>query len=187
MTTKNDILLKIPCKLLSNDELSLNDKLILGMDYTFSLKFGNNSMNNKQISELFHLHINIVRECRKKLLNKGYITKDSHTFFFTSKIEESVTSMEDKRTIYIPFCIYNHPKLRTGEKLLWGEYNSFSKGEKAYFASRDYTAKRLNVSKESITNWTKFLEQENLISLRYNIGYCTNQKIVTTCKIELKC
>jgi hypothetical protein len=154
MTTENivPLIIKIPAKILSNSELSLNDKLILGLDYAFSLKNGNNTLNHKQVSERLNLHSNIVGESRKNMILMGYLSKVKQTYFLTSKFEEFSTIIDDERTIYIPFEIYSHPKLRTGEKLLWGEYNSFSKGENFYFASREYTAKRLNVSKESITN-----------------------------------
>jgi Mn-dependent DtxR family transcriptional regulator len=187
MTTENRVplIIKIPFKILSSSELSLNDKLILGLDYTFSSKNGSNTMNNKQVSELFHLHTNIVGDCRKRLVAQGYLSKDKQIYFLTSKFEDFLPQLEDERTIYIPSLIYRHPKLRTGEKLLWGEYNSMSEGVKAYFASREYTAKRLDVSKESITNWTNSLEQKKLITILYNIGYCTHLRLITTCKFDL--
>lgn len=183
---KLPLIVKIPYTILQNNELSLNDKLILGLDYTYSLKKGSNTMNNIQVSKLFHLHSNIVGDCRKKLVVQGYLSKNKQVYILTSKFEEFSTTVSDKRTIYIPFQIYNHPKLRSGEKLLWGEYNSISKGEKTYSASRDYTAKRLNVSKESVTNWTKSLEQKKLITMFYRIGFCTHQRLITTCRFDLQ-
>lgn len=188
MTTEDKLplIVKIPYTILQNNELSLNDKLILGLDYTYSLKNGSNTMNGKQVSELLHLHSNIVRDCRKKLVAQGYLSKNKQVYILTPKFEEFSTIPEDKRTIYIPSEIYKHPTLRTGEKLLWGEYNSISKGEKTYFASRDYTAKRLDVSKESITNWTISLEQKKLITLFYRIGFCTHQRLITTCRFDLQ-
>ncbi|KLT69612.1 hypothetical protein [Flavobacterium sp. ABG] len=187
MTTENrlPLIIKIPYKILLNNELSLNDKLILGLDYTYSLKIRSNTMNNIQVGKLLQLHSNIVGDCRKKLVAQGYLSKEKQTYFLTTKFDEFSTTFEDKRTIYILSGIYNNPKLRTGEKLLWGEYNSMSKGDKTYFASREHTAQRLNVSKESITNWTNLLQQKNLITLQYNIGYCTNQRLITTCKFDL--
>lgn len=178
---KAQLILKIPSKILSNNQLSLNEKLILGLDYTLSLKKGYNLLSSKQIGEKLQLHSNTVLLCRKNLLKKGYLTKDKRKYILTDKYEE--TPISDKREIYIPYEIYTNSKLNTGSKLLWGEYNSLSKGYKEYFAKRKFTADRLNVSEESITNWTKRLFENNLLK-KYELrkGYCISQKRIITCE-----
>ena len=178
---KAQLILKIPSKILSNNQLSLNEKLVLGLDYTLSLKKGYNLLSSKQIGEKLQIHSNIVLSCRKNLLKKGYISKDKRKYILTDKYEE--TPISDKREIYIPYEVYTNKKLNTGSKLLWGEYNSLSKGYKDYFAKRKYTADRLNVSEESITNWTKKLYENNLLK-KYELrkGYCVSQKRIITCE-----
>ena len=87
--------------------------------------------------------------------------------------------MGEKYTIIFNGEIYNHKDLSTGAKLLWGEYNSLSKGRREYFAKRSYTSKRLYSSVESITNWTKELEGCQLLKeYRHRRGYCSSQKVI---------
>ncbi|WP_407557325.1 hypothetical protein [Winogradskyella sp. 4-2091] len=177
------LIVKIPATIISNKQLSLNEKLILGLHYTFDFKLGKTSLTNKQIGQLFHLHPNIVSYCHKNLLQKGFITKMKSTYTVTYKHLQ--TEIIDKREIYIPYQVYNHPKLNTGSKLLWGEYNSISKGHREYFAKRSYTSQRLNVSEESITNWTKQLrEYQVLKSYTHKRGYGKSQKMIVTCSFQ---
>lgn len=64
---------------------------------------------------------------------------------------------------------------------MFGQYNSLSINGKSYFAHREYTSKRLDVSKESVTNWTKELDEKGFLSQYDHIsGYYTKQKIVKT-------
>ncbi|MFV0531746.1 MAG: hypothetical protein ACK5MD_09975 [Flavobacteriales bacterium] len=175
------LIVKIPASILSNKELSLNEKLILGLHYTFDFKLGKTFLTNIQIGELFHLHPNIVSYSQKNLSNKGFIKKNGNSY--TVSHRHLKTDVIDKREIYLPYQIYNHKQLPTGAKLLWGEYNSISKGEREYFAKRSYTTSRLNVSEESITNWTKKLKEYQLLkSYTHNRGFCKSQKVVITCK-----
>lgn len=174
------LIVKIPAKILSNKQLSLNEKLILGLHYTYDFKLRKTVLTNKKIGELFHLHPNIVSYCQKNLLQKGFINKIKATYTVTHKHIQTETI--DKRAIYVPFEIYNHKQLPTGAKLLWGEYNSISKGKREYFAKRSYTAKRLQVSHESITNWTKkLMEYQLLKSYMHKRGYGKSQKVIITC------
>src|SRR5690606_404947 len=147
---------------------------------TFKDKLGFNILTHKEIGLLFNIHPNIVSYCRKSLLENNYLTKEKRKYFITDKVfeEEGIT---DKRSIVIPHIVYNL-KIPTGAKLLWVEYNSFSMGVKNYFANREFTAERLNASKESVTNWTKILYDNNLIALKYRIGYGKYRKDVMTCK-----
>lgn len=178
------IIIRIPPKILSNIELSFNEKLILSLDYTYSTKKGYNMKTNVAVGLMFNLHPNIVGNCRKQLLEKGYIAKDDkekRKYVLTDKIKNVETLLEDKRVVSLPYKIYSHLHIPTGAKLLWGEYNSMRKGKKHYFATRDYTSKRLNASKESITIWTKLLDQNNLLEIyAINSGYYTKEKVVKT-------
>lgn len=171
--------IRIPATILSHTQLSFNQKLILGLDYTYSLKTGYTFKKSKEIGELLNLHPNIISYCRKQLLNKGFIRIEDRKYVITDLHTEF--EVDDKREIMLPFQVYSNPDIITGAKLLWGEYNSISKGHKEYFAKRLYTAKRLNASEESITNWTKLLSESNLL-LKYahKIAYCKNQKVVIT-------
>jgi hypothetical protein len=174
------LIVRIPATILSNNDLSLNEKLILGLHYTFDFKLGKTIMTNKQIGQLLCLHPNIVSYCHKNLLNKRFLCKVKYGL--TVSYKHLQTKVGDKREILLPFEIYNHYDLSTGAKLLWGEYNSISKGEREYFAKRSYTSKRLQVSEESITNWTKQLMEHQLLkSHTYKRGYGKSQKIVVTC------
>lgn len=183
LSRNTQLIVKIPATIISNKELSLNEKLILGLHYTFDFKLRKTVLTNKQIGELFHLHPNIVSYCRKNLLEKGFIRKIKSTYTITHKYLQTETI--DKREVYLPFEIYNYQNLPTGAKLLWGEYNSISKGKREYFAKRSYTAQRLQVSEESITNWTKKLREYQLLkSYTHKRGYGKSQKVIITSNFE---
>jgi len=190
-TSKRPLAIEIPFEILSSEELSLNEKLILGLDFSFEKKLGFNIMSNLEIGKLLNLHPNIVGSCRRHLLENQYLTKEGRKYFLTDHyktgqefetngVEKSEN--KDQRNIKLPFEIYADKRLKTGEKLLWGEYNSISKGDRDYFAKREYTAKRLNVSIESISNWTKSLFEKELLREYHLItGYCTHQRRIITC------
>ncbi|BEV05936.1 hypothetical protein [Chryseobacterium gambrini] len=190
------LIIEIPFEILSNQELSLNEKLMLGLDFSLKKKLGFNQMTNKKIGEILSLHPNIVGYCRKNLLEKQYLLKKGRQYFLTDHYK-SIQELEinnaerlenkDRRNIKLPIEIYSHKELKTGVKLLWGEYNSISKSIIEYFAKREYTAKRLNVSVESISNWTKALYEKGLLEeYRVKSGYCTRQKIIITCSFDKK-
>lgn len=180
--------IKVPPAILTNRELSITEKLILALDYSFSLKNGFNILTHIDVAELLQLHKNTVQKSRKRLIENGYLVKDTEDkrkFILTDKLKDVeiplVNGKKDNRTIIIPFDIYNHPDLQEGSKLLWGEYSSMSKTEKGHFQKRETTAKRFNVSTDSITNWTKELDKYGFLD-EYTIksGYHTKQKIVRT-------
>jgi hypothetical protein len=187
--------LKVPYKILSNEELSDNEKLILALDYTLSLKKGYNSYTNVYIGGLFSLHENIIGLCRKSLLKKVYLVKDTNDkqiHRLTNKLESvELPKIEEEETkneivCIIPFEIYHNPDLTTGSKLLWGEYNTMRNTKKGYFKKRETTSKIMNVSVGSITNWTKLLFKHEFLevyTVNYN-GYYKNQKVIRT--IEFK-
>jgi len=184
--------LEIPFDILSDKELSLNEKLLLGLDYSLKKKLGFNQITNLEIGNLLNVHPNIIGSCRKKLVQKEYVIKKGRRYILQERNNSEKTSdnssqleLKDKRNIRIPFEIYHHPELKTGEKLLWGEYNSISKGEKYYYAKREYTANRLGVSVESVSNWTTSLHKKGCFS-KYEIisGYYTHQRKIITCRFD---
>lgn len=178
------LIVVVPAEVLSSEELSFNEKILLGLDFTFKQKLGFNMLTNKEVGKLFNIHPNIVSSCRKNLVENGYLTKEKRKYLLTDKIfEEQKNNKIDKRSILIPNPVYSL-KIPTGAKLLWGEYNSFSEGLDSYDASREFTSNRLKSSRESITNWTKILEENNLITVRYIFGYGFNQKEVTTYRFD---
>ncbi|MEI3791553.1 MULTISPECIES: hypothetical protein [unclassified Chryseobacterium] len=187
------LMIEIPFEILMNSELSLNEKLLLGLDFSLKSKLGFNQITNKDVGGLFNLHPNIIGDCRKSLIEKGYLKKEGRQYFLSDhyktaeKSEESNenTKNKDQRNIKLPFEIYSDKTLKTGEKLLWGEYNSISKGEKEYFAKREYTADRLSVSVESVSNWTKSLNERGLFK-KYQIvtGYHKHQRKIITCRFD---
>lgn len=171
--------IRIHSKILSNPVLSLNEKLVLGLHYTFDEKLGKTVLTNKEIGELLHLHPNIVSCCHKKLLKRGLIVKKKNSYEITKVF--LAHKVDDRREIRLPKEIYQHPKISTGMKLLWGEYNSLSKGIRDYYAGREYTSNRLNVSKESISKWTKkLLEHKLLTSYSHKRGHGCSQRVVVT-------
>lgn len=174
----------LPPEILSSQKLSFNEKLLLGLYHTHHKKLGFTAMTNKDIGELFSLHPNIIGYCRKSLLEQGYIAIEKRKVYITGKIVLDPIELIDSRAVLIPKQIYQ-TKIPTGAKLLWGEYNSFSKGEKPYFSTREYTANRLNASKESITQWTKILEDHHFLTQTYIIGYGKNERQITTCRFDI--
>ncbi len=176
---RKQLSLRIHSKILSDKNLSFNQKLILGLDYTLSKKLGYTKMSNTNIGKMFNIHPNIISYSRRKLIKQGYIERKQGKYYITNLYKQS--KVKDLREILLPYQVYNHKTLTTGAKLLWGEYNSISKGERKYFASRAYTANRLNASVESITNWTKLLDENNLLTLYdHQMGFCRSQRVVVT-------
>jgi len=183
---KRKLNILISANILSDRELSFNEKLILGLHYSLSKKRGYVSMTNVEIGKTLHLHPNIINYCHKSLIKKGFLQKEKRVYFLTDKLQELPNLSNDEREILLPVEIYASG-LNTGAKLLWGEYNSLSKGINDYFAKRNYTARRLGASEQSITNWTKELEYNNLLSEYYHkSGYAVSQKVVVTCTFERK-
>lgn len=183
---KRKLNIRIPANILSDKELSFNEKLILGLHYSLSKKRGYVSMTNVEIGKTLNLHPNIINYFHKSLIEKGFLYKEKRIYTLTDKLQELPNLSKDDRKILLPVEIYSSG-LNTGAKLLWGEYNSLSKGVNSYFAKRDYTARRLGASEQSITNWTKELENSNLLSEYYHkSGYAVSQKVVVTCIFERK-
>ncbi len=194
---KRSLNIKVPPTILTNRELMDNEKLILSLDYTFSLKKGFNIMTNVDIGKLLSLHENIVGLCRKSLIKKGYLVKDlqdKRIHRLTDKLDSVelpiVNEKEQKK--YISECtlffeIYSHTEITTGAKLLWGEYNTMSKTTDGYIKKRETTSIIMNVSVGSITNWTKQLSIYGFLK-EYEIKseYYKKQKVVRTIEFSRK-
>jgi hypothetical protein len=188
--------IKVPPTILTNRELMDNEKLILSLDYTFSLKIGFNIMTNVDIGKLLSLHENIVGLCRKSLIKKGYLVKDledKRIHRLTDKLNSVVPIVNEKTgakyesECILPFEIYNHNEITTGAKLLWGEYNTLSRTEDGYIKKRETTSIIMNVSVGSITNWTKQLSIYGFLK-EYEIKseYYKKQKVVRTIEFSRK-
>lgn len=175
--------LLIPSKILTDYSLSFNEKLILGFDFCFLDKLEYNILLNTEISKLLHLHKNIVSRCRKHLIELGILRKEGRKYYL-NEIDLFIEK-GDQRDLVISYWIYNNKNLSTGSKLLWGEYNSISKGKEVYFASREFTADKLGCSVQSISKWTKELNDNGLFkSYKVMAGYGTKQKQIITCRFS---
>ncbi|WP_026836539.1 hypothetical protein [Gillisia sp. JM1] len=174
--------LVIPSKILSETSLTFNDKILLGFDCALSNKLGYNNYTNNHLSSFLNLHINSISNSRKALVENGYLFKTGRKYHLS---EKSLKILEgDNQIIYLPFAVYNLKTIKSGEKLLWGLYNSVSRGFKDYFAKRLTTANNLSMSVETVTKYTKALNQAGLLKLyTHNSGYCSNQTVIVTCEV----
>ncbi|HET8885609.1 MAG TPA: hypothetical protein VFM70_04560 [Salinimicrobium sp.] len=178
-TIRRQLNLHIPAGILSHKGLSLNEKYVLGLDYALSSKLGSNKYLNKQISQMLQLHVNIISYTRKSLVQKGFLEKNGRHYRLSEKAQK--IRVENYKYVLLPYQVYHHNKLCTGAKLLWGVYNSISKGYNEYFAKRTTTASNLGVSVESVSKWTAQLHSSGFLNeYRHNTGYSTNQTIVVT-------
>ncbi|TXK78910.1 hypothetical protein [Mesonia sp. K4-1] len=176
---KKQLTLRIPVEILAEAELSLNEKYLLGIDFNLLEKEGYNCYTNKAIGQTLQLHPNLVSKARKQLVNKGFLHREGRKYYL-SDLAQNYLDQNDMMAYIYPW-VYQNEQLSTGAKLLYGEYNSISRSQRNYFASRQYSADKLNVSVESITNWTKQLYQEGCLDCYYhNRGYYRNQKVVRT-------
>lgn len=179
--TKKDkqLSLSIPGRLLASG-LTLNQKYILGLDFSLNMKLGYNSYSHKEVGKMIKVHPNIVGSSRKVLIEQRLLEKNGRKYFLTQKALEFLEN--DKGQIILPFDLYSLSDMSTGAKLLWGVYNFISRGFRDYFALRETTAAKMNVSVGSITNWTKELNQKKLLKMyEQRNGYCTSQTLVVTC------
>lgn len=190
---KRKIIIRIPPKIYTNKELTISEKLVLALDYSFSSKKGYTILSNVEIGKLLNLHQNTVGKNRKSLIEKGYLEKDSKDkrkhILITKKLDEVelplINGKTDRRTLILPFEIYNNPNLTDGAKLFWSDVHSFRENRDGYFQQRETTALRFNVSEDSITNWTKELNRLELLE-EYEIksGYYTKQRTIRTKEIN---
>jgi len=102
------LIIEIPFEILSDKGLALNEKLVLGLDFSLRKKLGFNQMTSKEMGGLLSLHPNIVGSCRKNLVEKGYLVKEGRKYFLIDHyktVQESVIHDDDKinngRNIFI--------------------------------------------------------------------------------------
>jgi Mn-dependent DtxR family transcriptional regulator len=174
---KREINITVPPEIYTNKELSISEKLLLALDYSYNSKKGYTQLSNKWVGKLLNLHQNTISKNRKSLIEKGYLEKDPTDNRKYILISEKLKTVKlplikgktDKRKLILPFEIYNHPNLTEGAKLFWGDVNSFSENKDGYFQQRITAKLRFNVSKDTITNWTKELRGASLVE--YQIKY----------------
>lgn len=165
--------------------ITANEKIVLGFIYSLN-KIGEiTKMSNKRIAKYLCLSENTISTTLKSLQELTFIEKQSKGYVLSEEVKQAVNS-SGERSILLPFEVF-HSKLPSGAKLLWGEYNSLSKGEKAYFGSRKYISKRLRISESSISNYTTLLyDNQFLIKNELFSGYKFKKRSVITKKFNRK-
>lgn len=166
-------------------KITNNEKIVLGFICSLN-NIGNiTSMSNKRIAEYLCLSENTVSTTLKSLQQHTFIEKKLKGYVLSEEAQQSIDSSKE-RLIVLPFEIF-HSQLPSGAKLLWGEYNSFSKGENVYFASRKFVSERLRISESSISNYTTLLYDNNfLIKNELFSGYKFKKRSVITTKFDRK-
>lgn len=136
-------------------KINPNEKIVLGFIYSLN-KIGEiTTMSNKRIAEYLCLSENTISTTLKSLQQLTFIEKQPKGYVLSEEMQQLIfTSVE--RNILLVFEVF-HSELPCGAKLLWGEYNSLSKGVKAYYGSRKYIRERLKISESSISNYTTLL------------------------------
>ncbi|ALR30819.1 hypothetical protein ATE47_09895 [Chryseobacterium sp. IHB B 17019] len=181
---KREINITVPPEIYTNKELSISEKLLLALDYSYNSKKGYTYLSNKWVGKLLNLHQNTISKNRKSLIEKGYLEKDSTDNRKYILISEKLKTVKlplikgktDSRKLILPFEIYNHPNLTEGAKLFWGDVNSFSENKDGYYQQRITAKLRFNVSKDTITNWTNELRGESLIEYQIKFDPRTGVK-----------
>lgn len=116
------LLLKIPVKILAEQELTLNEKYILGLDYALLEKLGYNNYTNKAVQDILHIHRNLISRARIQLIKKGFLSKEKRVYRLTPLALYYCD--QDDPMVYIPQWVYTMDNLTTGGKLLYAEYNA---------------------------------------------------------------
>lgn len=174
--------IRIPSEILEL-KITTNEKIVLGLIYSLNEIGGITTMSNKRIAEYLCLTENTISTTLKNLRELTFIEKQSKGYVLSEEVRLAVNS-SGERAILIPFEVF-HSKLPSGAKLLWGEYNSISKGEKLYHASREYISKRLKISESSISNYTTLLyDNQFLIKNELFSGYKFKKRGVVTKKFD---
>lgn len=173
--------LLIPAPILEM-ELSNNEKIVLGFIYSMCNIGGYMNMSYKRIANYLNLSNNTISTTMKQLVELTFIQKTDKGYILSNEVVEAI-DLRKERTILLPFEIFNS-KLNAGAKILWGEYNSISKGKKPYYASRQYTAKRLHMNKSSISSWTTLLKDKQFLTHELYSEYKFRKKVVITTIFE---
>jgi DNA-binding CsgD family transcriptional regulator len=160
-------------------KITTNEKIVLGFICSLN-KIGKiTTMNNKRIAEYLCLSENTISTTLKSLQQLTFIEKQLKGYVLSEEAQQSIDSSVE-RSILLPFEVF-HSQLPSGAKLLWGEYNSLSKGEKVYYASRKFISDRLRISESSISNYTTLLyDNQFLIKNELFSGYKFKKRSVVT-------
>jgi len=166
-------------------KITTNEKIVLGFICSLNNIGKITTMNNKRIAEYLCLSENTISTTLMSLQQLTFIEKQLKGYVLSEEAQQSIDSSVE-RSILLPFEVF-HSQLPSGAKLLWGEYNSLSKGEKAYFASRKYIRERLRISESSISNYTTLLyDNQFLITNELFSGYKFKKRAVITKKFDRK-
>ncbi|MBW4360660.1 helix-turn-helix domain-containing protein [Flavobacterium taihuense] len=166
-------------------KITTNEKIVLGFIYSLNNIGHITTMSNKRIAEYLCLSENTISTTLKSLQQLTFIEKQPKGYVLSEEVQQSVNSSKE-RSILLFFEVF-HSKLPSGAKLLWGEYNSLSKGEKVYFGSRKYVSGRLRISESSISNYTTLLyDNQFLIKNELFSGYKFKKRSVVTKKFDRK-
>lgn len=157
--------IKIPFEILEL-KITTNEKIVLGFIYSLNNIGGITTMSNKRIAKYLCLSENTISTTLKSLRELTFIEKLSKGYVLSEEVQQSVNSLK-KRGILLVYEVF-HSKLPSGAKLLWGEYNSISKGIKAYYGSREKITERLRISESSISTYTTLL-YDNQFLVKYEV------------------
>lgn len=174
--------LLIPGEILSQTDLTLNQKLILGLDFALHRKLGYNSYLNTEIAEMLGINFSYVSLCRNQLVDKNLLIKSGRSYSLT---ENALKLQEQSRFNYTVLQDLLFQDLSTGAKLLWSVYDSLSQGYREYFAKRETTAKKLGISVEAISKWNRELNNAGLFTeFQHKSRYGVKQTIIITCSFK---
>lgn len=171
--------LSIPGEILSRQDLTPNQKLILGLDFALLKKLGFNSYTSSKVAKMLHINSTYISLCRNQLIEKDLLRKIGRRYFLTAN------ALDLQKTSAFHYTVLSdllNQKIGTGAKLLWSVYNSLSRGVENYFAKRETTACKLGVSVGAISKWNRELNSAGLFTeYIHKSGYCTKQTVIVTC------
>lgn len=173
-----EIALVIPTAILKDANLKERDKLVFGLHYAYFKKERATYLTNIQIGKKLQLHYNDVGKSHKTLEQRQLLIKEDNVF---KVVEQTVVEMqkniEGAQQIILPYLVYSK-KLNKGAMLLWGEYNRFKNQKEGCYSHRQTIADNIGGSLASITNWSKELEDADLIRTETSFWGMTKQKRV---------
>lgn len=158
-------------------------KMMLGFVFTSMKKNGELRMTNKRIGKFLSVNENTVSTTIRSLIKDGFIEQKDKGYVLDDEFVEEIKKRKG-RTILLPFEVFNS-KLNAGAKILWGEYNSLSKGQIPYKYGREFISKQLNMSESSISTWNTLLYDNDFLTT-YEVfsGYKFKKMIIITKKFE---
>ena len=164
--------------IVQDPRLTPNNKLILSLTHTLGQIKGFNSYTLEKMSLVLGLHPTSISRSISFLIEMKYMYRDGQGLKVNQDLNKGYENCD--WYISIPVEVYSQ-KIRSGAKILWGEYDSLD----TYEFSRKHTADRLGCSQNSVSNWTKQLYKRDLIyySITYT-GKNFRKKSVKTCSLQ---